>query len=460
MVDLDCLDGVAFVFFIITIGLLVVFFLMDVIAIPICLARFDCLSYRDFKGGPGEMNYCILYPEDDDMLFSFDKGKQNYKRTDSTAYLVPTPLEMYRTRIDVNEKFTDERYKNYHYLFRDDFVKGDIICEGSCTAYLVEVYNSCQKRWNQTIFNQTKLSLSGLIGKSRNKCQTHEIDTTLGSTDNGGTISFFQKVSTESPYYVYVKDGLYGSVTGTARYSVFHTIINVSNAIAKCNDYECNFGNLTGRNRTKAYVAVNIFSENIDGKYYMDGYYRPDKEFGRKFAVGVGIANSLVGLSFLLCVGFKIPRIIHDNCMDSSSDENKNENETKMDQPLEVITPGGTDAPAYTTPGGTETKPEEKKDSESSSSSGSASASESSSASSASKEDKPKEDKPKEDVPPAGTEAKPEEKKASESSSASGSASGSASSASKEDKPKEGKDIDPVPDYYSNGTLDIPMQSV
>ena len=71
------------------------FIIGDCIALPLTLLSLSCLSYRQFTGGAGEMNYCILYPEDDDMEFAFDKSEDNYPRYDSTAYLLGPPFYHY-----------------------------------------------------------------------------------------------------------------------------------------------------------------------------------------------------------------------------------------------------------------------------------------------------------------------------------------------------------------------------
>jgi len=297
----------------------------DIIVFSVCLPRLSCVSYRQFKGGKGEMNYCILYPADDDMKFSFDHSSDNHDRTDSTAYLLAPPIEMYRHIIQVKENFENVRYTRYHYLFPDDYISGKVTCTDDCTVYVTEVTNPCRSRWNETIYNQSKVDFAGVLGRkknTKNRCGYVEYDIFKEELEGGGTINFHAEARTEAPHYVYVKDGLLGKVSGSVDYRVMSTTFNVSNAIAKCNSYNCEFSELSGQGRTDTYVAVNIFSDKMEGQYEMDASRRPDKILNQDISIGFAIATGAV---FVVClIGFAvylIPKLLEDDSGSSSESD-------------------------------------------------------------------------------------------------------------------------------------------
>jgi len=288
----------------------------DIIVFAVCLPRQSCNSYRDMKGGRGEMTYCILYPEDDDMKFSFYYSSDNTERKDSVAYLVPSPIEMYRGATDISDSFTKADYKNYHYLFPGDSISGKVYCDDDCTVYIYQVSNACRDTWNNTVFNQTLLNSVGLAEKKKkkkkqNKCQSKTESLFKQEAEGGGRINIFAEAKIEGPHYVFVEDGLFSSPTGSVDYRVMSTKINVSKAIAKCDSYNCEFSNLTGQGRTETYVAVNIFEDRMEGQYTMEASSRPDKILNQNISIGFAIATGVVFLVFAVALAlFFVPKLL------------------------------------------------------------------------------------------------------------------------------------------------------
>jgi len=261
-----------------------------VIEFPIFLPKQNCLMYRWYSAGYGEMNYCEMRPEDDDVTFAFDHSEDNIVRSDSTVYLVPSPFRMYRYSRKFSRSFTDENYKKYHYVFPQDYIRGTVRCT-ECSIRVVSVPNSCDHYLSSTKYNHTDNMFLGKTGKKN--CGPRS--TYLVEKDVTGSYSFRAEIGREGPFYVYVfKRGAFKYPTGSVEYTLSFSRFNTSNAIAKCNDYRnCSFSNLTGYGRNQSYVAVNIFSDSMKGEYIVSAYYRPDKWENIWICVGFGAAVAL-----------------------------------------------------------------------------------------------------------------------------------------------------------------------
>jgi len=301
-------------------SLLMIF--VDIVALPILLTSTSCLSYRSYEGGAGDINYCILYPEDDELKVSFDLSSENVDRTDSTVYLLPSPIKMRREPTTVSQSFEDKDFKRYHYLFKDDTITGTVKCKGECTVTVVQVDNSCMKEWNNTVFDLNNVQRKS----SSNKCKYHNNVIATESTQDG-EFSFVATALSESPTFVRVDKGLFSSPTGTIVYTVHHTVFDLSKAILKCNSYKCLFDGLTGAGRTETYVAVNVFSDKMTGTYELEMYYHPSKEAMTDASIGLGITLGVC--LFFTAIG-AVAHLLYKHYEESSSSSSSSNNSAPL----------------------------------------------------------------------------------------------------------------------------------
>jgi len=350
-------------------GVIVVAMLLvcDIVVFPVCLTAKSCLSYRAFTGGKGEMNYCIIYPSDDDVKISFDKSSQNMKRSDSTAYLLRPPFQVYHDVREFSGSFVKKDLANYHYLFVNDSIYGKVYCETSCTVQVIQHSNTCATYWNNTVLDLSKQNLVGPLEKkksstkSKNRCRYADTAIFSQELDGPGTVTIIAEASKEAPHYVYVWNGIFSTPSGRYSYNVRQTIFNTSRAVAKCNEYKCNFNELTGKGRTETYLAVNLFDKNMEGSYMIDLDYHPSKKTNEWISIGFAIATGVFVLIALAGAGCYF--VFYNSSSSSSSSSyssSVDDDEKKVEQ---TPTDGGDSAVTSTaeaTPGGETVSPDAK----------------------------------------------------------------------------------------------------
>jgi len=259
------------------------------IMIPIFLLPMDCMSYRSFPAGAGEMQYCILDPEDANFSFSFYNPEDNKVRKDSHSYVVRPPVIFEQVTTKITESFKETPFSRTHFTFPGDFVRGTVKCNDQCTVTVTSNYNSCGSPFSERFNNKTKISFVGLVGGKG--CGLHPY--TLYEQTASGQFSFRAQVDKEAPLLISVSKPRGGvNPTGTIDYAVTRSRIDVSKAIRKCNSYPCDFSNLPAE-RKEQYVAVNIFSDDMVGEYKIEGPYLQDKEELTWASIGIGIATGV-----------------------------------------------------------------------------------------------------------------------------------------------------------------------
>jgi len=270
-------------------SLLFILFMADCIVWPLTLVTYVCNGYRSAPVGAGEMTYCILEPEDDDMNFEFFMDSANTKRKDSVACLVPTPIKMFRQTRKMSGNIKSKDFERYHYLFPKDSVKGTITCENKCIVTVGSKTSSCANYWDNSVYNLSKVDFLSKTGKG-----CHSTYTDLFEHEGKGSIPFQVTAKVEGPFYITIESPEKDKKpTAAYEYTLEQTHIDVSTSVMNCSDYNCFFTNLSTTNRTKTYVAVNVFSDYMQGEYELMAYYRPNKNTNIKLAIGFGIATGI-----------------------------------------------------------------------------------------------------------------------------------------------------------------------
>jgi len=348
-IEVEC---VTFVVLIVLCVLSVMLLIADIVTIPIILTSSNCLKYRDYYGGAGDIFFCVLHPEDDNVVISFDKKKDNVAHSDSTAYLLSTPLDMYRTTNAYSYSFDNKNFRRYHNLFPGDSIIGDVECKDSCNLRVVQVTNRCMIHWDYSVYNFTNVGISnaGIVGSSGSKCKYHSNVLAEQEIGGSGTIHFVAETTAEGPTYVSVGKSAFKSPTGVIKYSLHHSVFNTSKALQSCNSYKCTFDGLTGNGRTDTYVAVNVFSDNMEGTYEMDIDYHPSKKAMELTSIGLAAAFGGLLLITGICALFywySYKMMIDEKVSSSSTTSNTSSNTTNNNTTSDTTTPGLHDNPLF-----------------------------------------------------------------------------------------------------------------
>jgi len=320
-------------------GVLVLAVFCYIIILIVCLTNTDCLSYRHFVGGAGEMTYCLINATDDDMNFHFSKSSENKVRTDSVTYMLKPPFKFYRKLREMKTTtFNDETFSRAHYLFKGDSIQGKVSCPDGCTIRVYYRYSLCQRGYPHDYILEKRKKKS-----SSNRCAYHKVDL-YNKEISGKNHEFSAYASIEAPYYVSVTKGLFSDPTGSISYNVSQTFIDTSKYVSKCNTYECLFEDIAG----EEHLFVTQFSDEMVGEYEMRASYRRDKKYSLNLVAGFGYAVlAIFGLLILMFVVDLIYRFVkHDKHSSESVSLGNTSSSTKDTQENTPEPP-----PAETTPG-------------------------------------------------------------------------------------------------------------
>jgi len=248
---------------------------------------------------------------------------------------------MDRVTRKVQERFENDDFKRWHYLFPGDYIKGSVKCEDECTVSIASYLSTCRKTWNKQLANVTDGGFIGMTSKKRSKNKCAYKTSYLFDEEGSGVFSFQAEILYEGPHYVSVTKGVFSSPTGSIDYSVSSTRINTTNYVKKCKNYECEFGNLTGRNRTDTYVVVNVFSESMKGEYEVRIQMRGSKETNNKVSIGFAITTGVFIVLFIIGAAMHWSEKVYDHCSSGSSSGSSQSNNNKNNNEMTISeTPG------------------------------------------------------------------------------------------------------------------------